>query len=339
MSGHKRIVCFGELLLRLGAPGRGVLLQEPRLEVHVGGAEANVAVSLARFGHDAAFASVVTDNALGRAAVGELRRHGVDTSAVEWRPGRMGLYFLTPGAGPRAATVLYDRAGSAFAQAPPDAVPWERVLAGAAWLHASGITPAVGDTAAAACARAVTTAAQLGVHVSFDGNYRHGVWGERQRIAPALLRALLERARIAFVDDRDISLALGLAVDGDAPKRRAAAASAAFDAFPNLAAIYCMVRSAQSAERHEIRGAMITRGGERESTPYTVDGIVDRIGSGDAFAAGVLHGLLEGLDDAAALELAVAAAVLKHSIPGDFNLVTLAEVAALSGAQKRDIQR
>lgn len=339
MSEPKRVVCFGELLLRLGAPGRGVLLQEPRFEVHVGGAEANVAVSLARFGHDAAYVSVVADNALGRAAVGELRRHGVDTSAVEWRPGRMGLYFVTPGAGPRAGSVLYDRAGSAFAQAPPDTVPFDRVLAGARWLHVSGITPAVCDAAAAASTRAVTAGAQLGVHVSFDGNYRHGVWGERQRHAPALLRALLERARIAFIDDRDVSLALGLAFEGDAPKRRAAAASAAFDAFPNLGAIYCMVRSAESAERHEIRGAMVTRGGERVSRPYTVDGIVDRIGSGDAFAAGVLHGLLEGLDDAAALELAVAAAVLKHSIPGDFNLVTPAEIAAVSAAQKRDIQR
>jgi 2-dehydro-3-deoxygluconokinase len=339
MSDGKRVVCFGELLLRLAAAERGLLLQLPKLDVHVGGAEANVAVSLARFGHDAAFASVVADNALGRAAADELRRHGVDTRAIAWASGRMGLYFLTPGAGARAATVLYDRAGSAFALARPETIPWERVLAGAAWLHVSGIVPAVGAAAAVACERAVTTAARLGVAVSFDGNYRHGVWGERRNEAPALLRALLERARIAFVDDRDVALVLDRKFEGDALARRRTAAAAAFIAFPKLEAIYCTIRATESAERQTLSAATFVRGGEYVSRSHRLDGIVDRVGSGDAFAAAVLHGRLAGLDDQKTLELAVAAAVLKHSIPGDFNLAMPADVERLAAAEPRDIDR
>jgi 2-dehydro-3-deoxygluconokinase len=339
MTNSKRVVCFGELLLRLGAGERGLLLQTPKLDVHVGGAEANVAVSLARFGHDVAFASVVADNALGRAAADELRRHGVDTRAIEWRPGRMGLYFLTPGAGARAPTVLYDRTGSAFALASSDGISWKRVLEGAAWLHVSGIVPAVSAAAAAAGERAVATAFRQGVAVSFDGNYRHGVWGERSSEAPALLRALLEHARIAFVDDRDIALVLGRKFEGEALVRRRAAADAAFTTFPNLEAIYCTVRATESAERQTLAGVMLVRGSERVSRSYRLEGIVDRVGSGDAFAAGVLHGRLAGLDDQKTLELAAAAAVLKHSIPGDFNLATLADVERLAIGDPRDIER
>ena len=339
MSNGKRVVCFGELLLRFAAAERGLLLQTPRLDVDVGGAEANVAVSLARFGHDAAFVGVVADNALGRAAADELRRHGVDTRAIVWAPGRMGLYFLTPGAGARAATVLYDRTGSAFALAPPATIAWERVLAGAAWLHVSGINPAVGAQAAAACERAVATAARLGVAVSFDGNYRHGVWGERRSEAPALLRALLEHARIAFVDDRDVALVLDYKFEGDTLARRRAAAAAAFAEFPNLEAIYCTLRTTESAEQQMLSAASFVRGGEHLSRTHRLDGVVDRVGSGDAFAAGVLHGLLAGLDAQETLELAVAAAVLKHSIPGDFNLATLVDVERLAVADPRDIER
>jgi 2-dehydro-3-deoxygluconokinase len=339
MSNGKRVVCFGELLLRLAASERGLLLQTSKLDVHVGGAEANVAVSLARFGHDVAFTSVVADNTLGRAAVDELRRHGVDASAIAWRPGRMGLYFLTPGAGARAATVLYDRAGSAFALAPPETIPWERVLKGAAWLHVSGIVSAVSAAAATACECAASTAARLGVAVSFDGNYRHGVWVDRRSEAPALLRGLLGHARIAFIDDRDIALVLDRPFEGDALVRRRAAADAAFDAFPNLEAIYCTLRTTESVERQTLSAAQFVRGSQLVSRSHRLDGIVDRVGSGDAFAAGVLHGHLTGLDRQKTLEFAVAAAVLKHSIPGDFNLATLADVERLAAADPGDIKR
>src|SRR5687768_6131452 len=182
-----RIVCFGELLLRLGAPGRQVLLQSPQFEVFVGGAEANVAVSLARFGHDSAQVGVYPDNALGAAAAGELRRHGVDTRALRTGPGRMGLYFLTPGAVHRPSEVLYDRAGSAFALADPAAYDWPALLAGADWLHLSGVTPALGERAAAAAIAAAREARRLGVKVSFDGNYRPKLWEAWNGDAPGLL--------------------------------------------------------------------------------------------------------------------------------------------------------
>ena len=196
MSG--RIACFGELLLRLGAPGRELLLQSPRLEVVVGGAEANVAVSLARFGHPVAMLGTVADNALGHAALGELRRHGVDTAPVRLAAGRMGLYFLATGAGYRPSEVLYDRAGSAFATAPADAYDWPALLRGAGWLHVSGVTPALGPPTAAAAADAVRAAVAAGLRVSFDGNFRPSLWAAWGADPAPLLRPLLDGAEIAF---------------------------------------------------------------------------------------------------------------------------------------------
>src|SRR5690606_14615759 len=174
MSAH--VVCFGELLLRLAAPGRERLLQSARLEVCVGGAEANVGVALARCGHRVSIISTVADNGLGEAVVGELRRHGLDTGGVHRVPGRMGLYFLAPGAIHRPAEVLYDRAGSAFALAAADAYDWTALLAGADWVHLSGITPALGANTAAAALAAARAARAAGAKVSFDGNFRPSLW-------------------------------------------------------------------------------------------------------------------------------------------------------------------
>jgi 2-dehydro-3-deoxygluconokinase len=170
MSERTRIVCFGEMLVRLSSSDGEQLLQSPSLQVHFGGAEANVAVSLARLGHAAAMISIVPPNALGAPAIAELRRHGVDTSGILTGPGRMGLYFLTPGAVLRPSAVLYDRAGSAFALAAPTAIDWRAALRDARWLHLSGIASALGANAAAANQRAADAALELGVAVSFDGN-------------------------------------------------------------------------------------------------------------------------------------------------------------------------
>lgn len=167
-----RILCFGELLLRLGAPGHALLLQQPRLDVHCGGAEANVGVSLAHFGHEVAMVSTVADNPLGAAVLGELRRHAVDTRHVRRVDGRMGLYFLTTGAIHRPSEVIYDRADSAFALAPADAYDWPRLLEGVQWLHLSGVSPALGADVAQATLAAARAARAAGVKVSFDGNYR-----------------------------------------------------------------------------------------------------------------------------------------------------------------------
>jgi 2-dehydro-3-deoxygluconokinase len=335
-----RIVCFGEILLRLAAPGAERLLQSPRLEVSVGGAEANVAVSLARLGLDAALISVAPDNPLGRAAVEELRRHGVDVSKVGFAPGRMGLYFLAPGAVLRPSQVTYDRAGSAFAVAEPDAVNWKEALAGAAWLHVSGVTPAISQNAADAAVRAVREARRLGVFVAFDGNYRGAMWAAWQGDAPGILRTIFECADIAFADERDIGLVLGGDYGAGATlERRQRAADAAFAAFPNLKRLAATVRTHHGVHRQDLSATLITREGLIEAKAYPLTGIVDRIGGGDAFAAGVLHGLVTGAADRDALEFGLAAAALKHSIPGDFNLVSEAEVRALMAGDGLDVKR
>jgi 2-dehydro-3-deoxygluconokinase len=339
MSAPNRIVCFGELLIRLCSREGEQLLQSPSLEVHFGGAEANVAVSLARFGHDAAMVSVVPPNALGAAAVAELRRYGVGTNGIVTGLGRMGLYFLAPGAVSRPSAVLYDRAGSAFALAAPTAIDWRDALHGARWLHLSGIASALGERAAAANQRAADAALEVGVAMSFDGNYRERLWAASGGDAPRLLRGMLAAAQLAFVDDRDIALILDVEVGGEALERRRNAAAAAFAAFPRLETICSTIREVDNASRQRLGGVMFTRKLELKSRTYLLDGIVDRVGAGDAFAAGILHGRVIGLADQDTLELGVAAAALKHSIRGDFNLVDLRDVGQLLAAKGLDIRR
>ncbi|MFC4729168.1 sugar kinase [Coralloluteibacterium thermophilus] len=338
--GMAAVVCFGEVLLRLSAPGRELLLQSPRLEVCVGGAETNVAVALSRWGHAVRLASVLPDNALGAAALDELRRHGVDVSAVLRRPGRMGLYFLAPGAGHRPSEVVYDRAGSAFATA-PDALDWPRVFDGADHLHVSGVTPALGPASAQAAIAAVRAARNAGLRVSFDGNYRARLWQAWDGDAAGLLRQVLDQADIAFVDHRDVALLLGRRFEeADPAARFAAAADAAFAAFPRLARMACTVRTTHSVDHHALQGLMALREGTRHTTrTVEVRGIVDRIGGGDAFAAGVLHGLRSGLGDAEALEFGLGAGVLKHTLPGDVMLLRASDVAAFVDAGQLDVRR
>lgn len=335
------IVCFGELLLRLGAPGRQMLLQSPVLEVHVGGAEANVAVSLARFGHDARMVGVVADNALGEAALGELRRHRVDTRAVQQAAGRMGLYFLTPGAIQRPSEVLYDRADSAFARIGGGTHDWPALLAGADWLHVSGVTPALGQRAADGVLMAVRAARAAGTKVSFDGNFRPKLWEAWGGDAPTILRGLMAEADLLFASHRDLQVVLGLEFPQATPQERfAAGAAAAFQAFPHLRQMAATVRVQRSVDHHVISAITALRDGALHTTAARdVSPIVDRIGTGDAFAAGVLHGGLAGLAAQAALEFGVAAACLKHSLPGDFNLVGAADVHALLGENALDVKR
>ena len=335
------IVCFGELLLRLGAPGRQMLLQSPVLEVHVGGAEANVAVSLARFGHDARMVGVVADNALGEAALGELRRHRVDTRAVQPAAGRMGLYFLTPGAIQRPSEVLYDRADSAFARIGGGTHDWPALLAGADWLHVSGVTPALGQRAADGVLTAVRAARAAGTKVSFDGNFRPKLWEAWGGDAPTILRGLMAEADLLFASHRDLQVVLGLEFPQATPQERfAAGAAAAFQAFPHLRQMAATVRVQRSVDHHVISAITALRDGALHTTAARdVSPIVDRIGTGDAFAAGVLHGGLAGLSAQAALDFGVAAACLKHSLPGDFNLVGAADVHALLGENALDVKR
>jgi 2-dehydro-3-deoxygluconokinase len=322
-----RVVCFGEILLRLSAPAGEMPMQSPGFDVCIGGAEANVAVSLARFGHDVSMVGALPDNALGHAARDGLRMHGVDTRGIRFHAGRMGLYFLTPGAVLRPSEIIYDRAASAFAEADPARYGWSALFAGAAWLHVSGVTPAVSERAAQAALAAVRTARSLGMRVAFDGNYRASLWGMRGSDGADVLFELLNNADLAFADQRDIALVLKRPelAQGD----RAVAMQAAFAAFPQLERIAATVRTQHSVDRHDLSATLFTRDGVITARTYQLQDIVDRIGTGDAFAAGVLHGLHSGWNDADALEFGVAAAVLKHSISGDFNLASEAQVQAI----------
>lgn len=337
-----RILCFGELLLRLSAPAGEKLLQSARLDVVVGGAEANVAACLAQLGHAAAMVSFVPDNALGHAARSELRRHGVDVAGVQvLDAGRIGLYFLAPGAVLRPSEVLYDRQGSTFALATPDAIDWTSHLHGAGWLHLSGVTPAIGANAAAAAVRAAEAATLAGVPVSFDGNYRGKLWALWNGDGPGVLHTLLSHTALAFADERDIALVLKKDFGGDTPmERRRRAAEAAFAAFPQLQRIASTIRDVHGPDDHTLTGTLITRDGAFTTRPFRLSRIVDRIGGGDAFAAGLLCGLCEGKDDRTALELAMACACLKHGVFGDFHQVTRTELDdVLAGGGGGDVRR
>ena len=338
MTAPGRIVCFGELLLRMAAPGKELLLQTPRLEVAVGGAEANVAVGLARLGHATAMVSRVPDNALGEAATGYLRRYGVDAAAVATGPGRMGLYFLSPGAGLRASEIVYDREESSFALATAGDFDWDRLLDGAARLHMSGITPALGPASAALAAAAADAAAARGVPISFDGNYRAQLWQRWASDPQALLTGLVARADILFGNHRDISLLLGQNYGRDGPERRREAAQAAFAAFPKLRLIASTARHVVDADTHRIAARIDARDRAVQSEEVTLSGIVDRIGAGDAFAAGILHGVHQDRDLEWTVQAGLALTALKHSLPGDASLFGPGDIEAfLAGA--RDVRR
>lgn len=329
-----RFVCFGEILIRLSPPGRELLLQTPQLTAHYGGAEANVAISLARFGHDARMVSVAPDNAVAHAALGELRRYGVDVSHVQTGAGRMGLYFMTAGAGQRPSDVLYDRAQSAFALAAPDAIDWKAALSDADWLHVSGVTPAVSASTAEAALRAVKAARAAGVKVSFDANFRAKLWEVRGDDPRPTLNALFAEADLMFANARDITL-----VTGDRCGSDEEAANVAFARYPNLQRIAATERRIVSAEHHELSGLMFTHTSATRTATNSITGIVDRIGGGDAFAAGLLHGIANRATDQAMLDFAVAAACLKHTIPGDFNLASESDVLFHLSASGSDVRR
>jgi len=322
-------LAFGEIMLRLSPPGRELLLQTPRLDVWVAGAEANVATQLARLDHDVGFASRVPDNDLGRAAIATLRGHGVDVRHVQTGGERMGLYFVTSGAGMRATEVVYDRAWSAFAEAPADAWDWDAILAGVDRLHLSGITPALGPVPAESAIAAAKAAAARGIAVSFDGNWRGKLWARWDADPRAILTRIVQHADLMFGNHRDVALLLGRDdFGGEGEDRRRAAAEAAFDAFPKLRTIASTARHVEHVDLNRLSARIDTRDGHAQTDEVILAGIVDRIGGGDAFAAGVLHGLRTGQDGAGAARTGLALAALKHSLPGDAALFRQADIDA-----------
>ncbi len=323
-----KFLAFGEIMLRLSPPGRELLLQTPKLDVWVAGAEANVVTQLARLGHDVGMATMVPDNDLGRAAITTLRGHGVDTSAIAFGGERMGLYFVTSGAGLRATEVIYDRAWSSFAEAPTNAWDWDTLLAGVDRFHLSGITPALGPVSAESALAAVEAATRRGIPVSFDGNWRGKLWERWDSNPRAILTDLVAHADLMFGNHRDIALLLGRDFSGDAENRRREAAEAAFEAFPRLQMISSTARHVEHVDLHRLSARIDTRSAHVQTDEVVLAGIVDRIGGGDAFAAGVLHGLRSGEDIGDIARIGLALAALKHSLPGDASLFRQADIDA-----------
>lgn len=323
-----KFLAFGEVMLRLSPPGRELLLQTPRLDVWVAGAEANVVTQLAKLGHHAGLATMLPDNDLGRSALTTLRGHGVDVATVLTGGERMGLYFVTSGAGMRATEVIYDRVGSAFAEAPMAAWDWEFILAGVDRLLLSGITPALGPVPAASAIAAAKAAQARGIPVALDGNWRGKLWARWDSDPRAILTELVARADLLFGDHRDIALLLGRDFAGEGEDRRRRAAEAAFAAFPRLRMIASTARTVEHVDLHRLSARIDTPGSAVQTEEVALAGIVDRIGGGDAFAAGVVHGLRRGgtAEDAASQGLALAA--LKHSLPGDASLFRQADLDA-----------
>jgi 2-dehydro-3-deoxygluconokinase len=313
-----RIACFGEMMLRLTAPPGEMMLQSGHLDVYVAGAEANVAVALAALGHRPEMVTRLPDTRLGDVAIEQLRRHGVGVGGISRGPGRMGLYFVTPGAGPRPPEVLYDRRDSSFACSGAGDYDWNALLDGADLLHLSGINPALGEGPTAAANAACETAAARGVRVSFDANHRASLWEARGADPRDLLSPLIRQAEIFFGNHRDISLLLDRPFSGEGPDRRREAAEAAFAAFPNLKFIASTARHVDDASTHRLAARIDTPESFAQTEEETVAGIVDRIGSGDAFAAGILHGICSGWDLERTVGAGLAMACLKHGLSGDF---------------------
>ena len=332
----KRFLAFGEIMLRLMPPGHERLLQTENLTATFGGGEANVAVSLANYGLDSAYVTVLPDNALGYACRAELRKFGVDTSPIVFTPGRMGTYFVERGSNQRASKVLYDRENSAIALAPKGTIDWARVLDGASWLHMTGITPALSQSAADLSFEALQAAKKLGVQVSMDLNHRKALWKYGKSVLD-VMPELVAGIDVCIANEEDCQNSLGIHVEADVASGQLdlsvyeALCLKVLDSYPNLRVIAVTMRESRGADHNNWSACLHDRTRFYTSSKYQIRDIVDRVGSGDSFAAGIIYGLNTFEDKQDALEFAVAASCLKHTIEGDFNRVSLEEVLALVG--------
>jgi 2-dehydro-3-deoxygluconokinase len=343
----KTIVSFGEIMLRLAPPGFERFLQTPQFVATFGGGEANVAVALASFGLPSAYVTVLPDkNPIADATIAELRRMGVDTSRiVRSKGGRVGIYYLEAGANQRASKVVYDRGQSAIALAKPGDIDWDRAFQDAGWFHITGITPAISGSAADLALESVRRAREKGLTVSCDLNYRKNLW-KWGKPAVEVMRELLKYVDVAIANEEDVQMTLGIeaAVDVDSGTldrvQYQKLTGKVLDEYANLKAIAITLRSSRSASHNGWAACLNDREGFLMSLNYEITHIVDRVGAGDSFAGGLIYGLLELPTHQEALEFAVAASCLKHSVPGDFNRLTVDEVNALlkSGGSGR-VQR
>ena len=339
------VVTLGEVMLRLKSPGFERLFQSPMLEATFGGAEANVAASLAQFGVDARFVSAIPASNVGDACVAALRGFGIDISCIKRQGERLGVYFLENGANQRPSRVTYDRAGSSISTAKAGDFDWSAVFAGADWFHISGVTPAISANAAELAIAAAKAARERKLTVSCDYNYRKNLWKYGKK-APEVMRELVSHATVGIANEEDCQKALGIEVDvkvesGELEHAQySALAEKVLTEFPNLEKQVITLRESHSADHNGWSAVLHNRRQFLTSRHYEINDIVDRVGGGDSFAAGLIYGIRAYKDDQRALEFAAAASCLKHSILGDINRVSVSEVEALmAGDASGRVQR
>lgn len=329
-----KIVTLGEIMLRLSTPGHSRFIQADSFDVVYGGGEANVAVSCANYGHDAYYVTKLPKHEIGQSAVNALRRYGVRTEYIARGGDRVGIYYLESGSAMRPSKVIYDRAHSAIAEALPEDFDFDAVMEGAVWFHWSGITPAISDRAAELTRLACEAAERHGVTVSVDLNFRKKLWTKEK--AQSVMRPLMKYVDVCIGNEEDAELCLGFKPDADVTggKTDAEGYKSIFKAMAQefgFRYVVSTLRESFSAS-HNGWKAMIYDGADfYESKRYDIFPIVDRVGGGDSFSGGLIHGLLTKSTKEEALEFAVAASALKHTINGDFNLVSAEEVEALAG--------
>ena len=330
-----RVITFGEILLRLSPDGCRRFVQAERFGAVYGGAEANVAVSLSYFGMEAAHVTALPAHAIGQAAVDSLRRYGVDTSLIRRQGKRVGIYYLEKGAANRPVQVLYDRAGSAMAEAAVGDFDWRGIFKGADWFHFSGVTPALSSNAAELCLIACKAAKEAGCTVSCDLNYRSSLWS--MEAAAETMGRLMPYVDVCIANKEDDADIFGITGEGDEVaccKQIAAALTQRF----GCARVAMTMLNALSASENRWSALLYTNGECAVSGTYTTQ-VVERMGIGDSFAAGLIYALLDGQSDKAAIDFAVAASCLKFTVEGDANLVSAEEVKRLAAGGAAGVRR
>lgn len=329
-----KVLTFGEIMLRLKAPGRERLMQSPVLEATFGGGEANVAVSLANYGMDVAFLTVLPENTLGDACLGELRKFGVDTSRIFRGPGRMGIYFLEAGANQLPSKVIYDRADSSVALAGPGTIDWNVAFEGIEWFHITGITPAISESLMELSLESVKEAKKRGITVSCDLNYRKNLW-KYGKSANEIMTIIAQNADVLIANEEDVQKSLGITADVDVESGKIDSdkyevlSNKVLEMYPNVKKIAITLRESKSADANGWSACLNNRKEFIVSKHYDINSIVDRVGGGDSFGGGLIYGFANYETDREALEFAVAASCLKHSILGDFNRVSTDDVKKL----------
>jgi len=340
-----QFVTLGEIMLRLKSPAHERFFQSPTFEATFGGGESNVAVALANYGLDAAFVTALPRNDIADACIREVRGFGVNTSHIVRGGERIGIYYLEAGANQRASKVVYDRAGSSIAEVGADAFDWQTIFADARWFHITGITPALSESAAELSVAACKAAKSAGVTVSCDFNFRGKLW-KYGKTAPEVMAELVRYVDVGIANEEDCQKSLGITVDVDVESgeldtsKYEKLSARVLEIYPDMSIIAITLRESKSADHNGWSACLRDKDGFRLSRRYEITDIVDRVGGGDSFASGLIAGLEFFDDRQRALEFAVAASCLKHSIPGDFNRVSRDEVEKLmSGDASGRVQR